>query len=352
MEKSSTYYSDLITRYFAGEATPEEVTVLVDWVMADPSNQKLFEDCRQTWDHIEKSRIESSVDLDRDWNKLSTRIRHIEQMKSLQTQTSKHSFKVLPLDSERPSVRYNFYPYLKVAAILLLLLIPAWLIYRNFIAPGTERLVADHSVVEAMLPDGTSVALNAGSTLDYPTHFVNNQREVNLNGEAYFDVAHNVTKPFVISNGNVRIKALGTAFNVNTRINNDMMEIVLTRGRVAVYFQDQPVLRVILEPGEKAALSVTSRNIIKSVNPDENYMAWKTRRINFSDQPLDVVVATLTRVYHTDISVRIGELNNCRLTATFDHQSLESVLNVLKTTLDITINNNASGIELSGKGCN
>jgi len=352
MEKISTYYLDLITRYFAGEITADEVTIMVDWIMADPANQKLFEDYQLTWDHIEKSRIESSVDLEKDLNKVNTRIRHMEQMKLLADKAADHSYKVLPLDPERPPVRYNFYPYLRIAAVFLLLLIPAWLIYRNFIGPGTERIIAEHSIVETILPDGTSVALNAGSTLEYPTHFVGNQREVTLNGEGYFDVAHNASKPFVISNRNVRIKALGTAFNVNTRVTDDMMEVVLTRGKVAVYFQDQPGLRVILEPGEKAALSFTHQNIIKSINTDENYMAWKTRNITFSNQALDVVVATLNRIYHTNISIRTGELTNCRLTATFNHQSLESVLNVLKTTLDITVNNNASGIELSGKGCN
>jgi len=352
MEKNTTYYHNLISRYFAGEVTPDEVTVMVDWIMADPANQKLFEDYQLTWDHIEKSMINSSVDLDKDWNKISTRIRHIEQMKSIETDTDEHPYKVLPLDPERPPMRYNFYTYLRVAAVLLLLLIPAWLIYRNFIGQGTERIVAEHSIVETILPDGTSVSLNTGSTLDYPARFTDNRREVTLNGEAYFDVARNPSKPFVISNGNVRIKALGTAFNVNTKVVNDIMEVVLTRGKVAVYFQGRPGLRVILEPGEKAALSVNRQTIIKSVNPDENYLACKTRKINFSNQALDGVVATLNRVYHTNIYIRTGELNNCRLTATFDHQSLESVLTVLKTTLDITIYNNDSGIELSGKVCN
>jgi len=352
MEKDSAYYLDLITRYFSGEATPEEVTVMVDWIMADPANQKLFEEYQLTWTHIEKSMIASSADLDNDWNKINTRIRHIQQMNSLETEAAEQPFKTLPLEPERAPVRYNIYTYLRVAAVILLLLIPAWLIYRNFTGKGTERLVAGDSIVETILPDGTSVSLNAGSTLDYPARFTGGMREVTLNGEAYFDVVPDAAQPFIVSNGNVRIKVLGTAFNVNTKAVDDMMDVILTRGRVAVYFEDQPVLRVVLEPGEKAALSVTHQNIIKSVNPDENYMAWKTRKISFTDQSLEMVVATLNRVYHKSISIRPGELNNCRLTATFDHQSLESVLNVLKTTLDITINNIDTGIELSGKGCN
>ncbi|MEI6456234.1 MAG: FecR domain-containing protein [bacterium] len=354
MEKNETYFNDLIIRYFAGEATSEEITDLSSWVMADAANQKLFDDYRKTWEVIEKDKLSGSLVIDKDWNLVGKLIRQREQINDLEgrSESGEETYKILPMDPERPSRRYNLLPIFRVAAIMLILLIPAWLIYRNFIAPANEHLAAGHAVVETLLPDGTLVSLNAGSTLDYPVRFVDGQRDVTLDGEAYFDVAHNASKPFVISNGPVRIKALGTAFNVNTKLTDDQMEMVLTRGRVAVYFENQPGIKVILEPGEKAALSVSRQTIIKSENPDENYMAWKTRRITFSNQPLETVVATLSNVYHTEIRIRPGELRNCRLTATFDHQSLESVLHVLSTTLELSVSNIGSEIELSGKECN
>ncbi len=354
MEKNETYCNDLITRYFSGEAAPEEIALLGDWVMADPLNQRLFEDYRKTWEAIERDRIGKYTDVGKDLTIVTRMIRQREQISELEGRSADgdNGYRILPIDPERPLQRYNFMPFFRVAVILLLLLVPAWLIYRNFISPDSEHLTAGLTVVESVLPDGTAVSLNAGSSLDYPAHFVDHERNVTLQGEGYFDVAHNVTKPFVISNGQVRIKALGTAFNVNTRVTGDMMEVILTRGRVAVWFEDNPGIRVILEPGEKAALSVTHKTIFKSVNPDENYMSWKTRRINFSNQPIGNVVATLNNVYQSNIFIKPGNLKNCRLTATFDHQSLESVLHVLTTTLELTVSNNGKEIELSGKECN
>jgi ferric-dicitrate binding protein FerR (iron transport regulator) len=354
MKRDHKYYNDLIIRYFVGEADPEEIHSLGEWVGKDPSNRKLFDDSRKSWELIERDRLMRSMDIEQELNVVDRLIRQRQQIGELEWRSASGAddFKILPIDPERPVRRFNLMPLLRIAAILLVLLVPAWLIYRNFIEPVNERLTAGNSVVESVLPDGTVVSLNSGSALDYPAHFVKPLREVTLDGEGYFDVAHDASKPFVIANGSVRIKALGTAFNVNTRVTGDMMEVVLTRGRVAVYFDNRPELRVILEPGEKASLSVSRNTIIKSFNPDENYMSWKTRRINFSNQPLETVVATLNNVYHSNITVKPGNLQNCRLTATFDHQSLEAVLHVLTTTLELTARNNGSGIELSGKECN
>jgi len=375
MEMIEAFYIELITRYFSGEATTEELVLLDDWVKSDPVNRQIFDDYRKTWLTIEKSRITSTLDLDEEWEKLQSLIHALPGQadnKTLsdesvsppykgkpepvtvgsQARKKDSAYKVLPVDMERPITRFNFYPFFRLAAVIIVLLIPAFLIYRNLLSPDVKHLVAEKSVVETLLPDGTRVTLNAGSTLDYPDHFVDDIREVSLTGEAYFTVTHDPAKPFIVSSGTVRIKVMGTSFNVNTKVKKDMLDVILTEGMVYVYFEEEPSSQVILVTGEKAAVTVADKSISKSINPDKNYLSWKTRKMTFTNQTLDEVVTTLNHVYQSELRIQTGGLGQCRLTATFDHQSLESVLLVLKSTLDITISNSPPGITLSGKGCN
>lgn len=206
-------------------------------------------------------------------------------------------------------------------------------------------------MVDTSLPDGTFVSLNRGSTIEYPEHFSGNNREIKLTGEAYFSVKHDDKSKFVIANGNVRIEDIGTSFYVNTHKSAGQMEVVLTEGKAMVYFKDNPSGQVVISAGERADIGLAGNNIIKSINHDENYIAWKTKRFVFTNNTLIEVVTILNKGYHSDIRISGNNINNCRLTAIFDNQSLESVLNVIKSTLDVSIISNGSTFEISGRKC-
>jgi ferric-dicitrate binding protein FerR (iron transport regulator) len=108
---------------------------------------------------------------------------------------------------------------------------------------------------------------------------------------------------------------------------------------------------MLLHPGEKAVVLKQFGEIVKKENDDPNFMAWKTKRLEFIDTPLSEIIDVLRKVYHKDISVLNPEILDCRITATFEQQSLETVLKVLQSTIDIEVKANASGIEISGNGC-
>jgi ferric-dicitrate binding protein FerR (iron transport regulator) len=151
--------------------------------------------------------------------------------------------------------------------------------------------------------------------------------------------------------GNVRIEDIGTSFYVNTSKSFGQMEVVLAEGKAAVYFEDNPSGQVVVSPGERVDIRLSENNIIKSINQDGNYLAWKTRRFVFTNNTLIEVVTLLNKVYHSDIRIPGNNINNCRLTATFDNQSLESVLNVIKSTLDVSVIPKGSTFEISGRKC-
>ena len=326
MATTSTYYIDLITRYFFGEATPDEINELETWVKADPANSILFSEYQKTWKTIENTRIESSIDLDHEFNNLKSEIRNPK--------------------SEIISWA------LRIAAIFILLAVPTFFLYRYLTLPIEKQLTAATEMVEQTLPDGTVVTLNAGASLSYPSRFEGSFRKVTLHGEAWFEVAHDKTKPFIIAAENVRIRVVGTSFFVNTKTWDDTKEIILSSGIVRVYYDDRPEKTALLLPGDKVELITDGYSIIKTANEDVNFLAWKTKHLVFENTPLNEVVALLTKVYHTSIRLSDDRLSDCRITTTFDRQSLESVLNVLKATLDLQVRNSGAGIELSGHGCN
>ena len=367
MENNSTYHSELIVKYLAGEITEEETLVLKGWMQSDPQNQKLFEEYRNTWLAIEYTKIDSSVVVDEEWSKLKLKITSGQADKRTSGQkvgsrqsavssqdrkprTSKTGFITLPLFNYNRKTSISQWA-IRIAAVLILVAIPAFLLFRYFNNSGNKVITAQNQIVITNLPDGTSVSLNSGSTIEFSENFKGNRREVKLTGEAWFSVKHDDKSKFVIINGNARIEDIGTSFYVNTNKSVGQMEVILSEGKATVYLNDNPSGQVDITPGERADIWLKGNKIIKSINQDENYMAWKTKRFVFSNNTLIEVVALLNKVYHSDIRLSGNNLNNCRLTAIFDNQSLESVLNVIKSTLDVSIISNGSTIEISGDKC-
>ncbi len=331
MKKTETYYETLLAKYFSAEANKEELAELFSWINADPSNKKLFGEYKKSWELTEKSIIDSIVDTDKEWSAFSEK--YITEQES----------KSRTLFYARPAV------FLRVAAVIILLIIPSFFIYKAYINKQTEMLIAENNVVESVLPDGTKIALNRGATLEYPAKFRNEFREVSLEGEAYFDVAHNENKAFVISSGDLKIKVLGTSFYV--KANNGKAEVILSSGKVLLYYESDPGVQTMLHPGEKASTLNNEGIIVKVINEDRNFLAWKTKRFEFVDTPMSEIIELLSNVYRKEIVVLNPEILNCRITATFNQQSLEAILNVIQSTIEINVKPNGSGIEISGNGC-
>lgn len=330
MDKTATYYETLIARYLSVEATPSEVEELNAWLKADEANQKLFKEYRKSWMLSESLRVDEKIDVESEWNEFMSKTDIKEEAVTRKL---------------RPDSRRRF---LSIAAVLLVLILPS-LVYFLFIAePNAEMLFAEYQLIESTLPDGTQVTLNKGATLTYPKKFRGEVRNVKLEGEAYFDVAHNKDKAFIIEANDLQIKVLGTSFYVHTASTNNTMEVVLMEGSVQL---DYLSTSMKMQPGDKATVHKKTGKILKNKHKDPNLLAWKTKKLQFDDTPLSEIIELLNKVYHKDIVVLNPEILNCRITASFNSQSFESILLVLQSTIDITARPNGSKIELSGKGC-
>jgi len=343
MNDNSTYYTDLVTRYFSGETTEDELRLLSDWLKADAKNEEFFTQFRKTWQLVEKQNIHASVNPDLEWKAIQSKINtSAGQIDS--------PVKVIQLNQKKSLISSSHSIWLAAAAVVILLISTVQLYY-YFSKPSNITVTAQASNIEQILPDGSVVSLHAGSQITYPSAFDSKTRKVELKGEAYFEVAHDKTKPFIVASGDARVEVLGTKFNVNTLTSAGTMEVILTSGKVSVFYSRNPQENVLLSPGEKAVLLVDKEQISKTPNADPNYMAWKTRVLEFDNETLEQVVITLQNVYQTPVKLADPALSMCRVTASFDGQSLESVLQVIKETLDLQVKQNGKVIEVSGNGC-
>jgi ferric-dicitrate binding protein FerR (iron transport regulator) len=344
MIDNATYYTDLIARYFSGEIREDELRFLSDWLKDGSQNQELFRQYKKTWLLLEKQIIHSKVNTDQEWIAMQAKI--FTPVTGIETPVN-----VISLNQNRNNIKSYVQNMWKAAAVLIILLASSVMLYLYLSRPAKFVITAQATNLEKVLPDGSVVSLHAGSQITYPESFSSNTRNVELIGEAYFKVTHDKTKPFIVASGPARVEVLGTQFNMNTHTLNGAMEVVLTSGKVSVYYKGLQKDNVLLMPGEKAELNTEQKHICKSTNTDPNYMAWKTHVLIFDNETLQQVVNTLHNVYQTPIQIADARLSYCRVTATFNNQSLQSVLEVIKETLDLQVNQNEGKVIISGKGC-
>ncbi|AXB58698.1 FecR family protein [Flavobacterium fluviale] len=178
-----------------------------------------------------------------------------------------------------------------------------------------------------VLADGTKVYLNTVSSIKYPTQFNGDQRIVELEGEAYFEVAKNKNKPFIVKSGSQSIEVLGTHFNVHAYTNESVVKTTLLEGSVAVSYKNQ---KSILKPGQQSSISDNFSKIkIKEVDT-EAAVAWKNGRFKFDNADLKTVMKQLERWYGIKVEYR-GDVSDVRFNGgTFMNKNLSEVLKVLE----------------------
>jgi transmembrane sensor len=175
------------------------------------------------------------------------------------------------------------------------------------------------------LPDGSKVWLNAASTIKFPTAFTGNQRQVELTGEAYFEVAHDAQKPFYVNAKGMNVQVLGTHFNVNAYEDEDAMTTTLLEGKVTVN-------SAVLKPGQEAVLTQDERLTVRN-NPDaEESIAWKNGLFIFSNENIASIMRKLSRWYDIDVEYK-GDVSGKSLWGTISRfEKVSEVLKMLELT--------------------
>ncbi|NOR75803.1 MAG: DUF4974 domain-containing protein [Draconibacterium sp.] len=181
------------------------------------------------------------------------------------------------------------------------------------------------------LPDGTKVWLNSETTLEFPSEFLAETREVNLSGQAYFDVHHNPDKPFIIHTNFGDIEVKGTSFDLKVYENEQTLETTLVEGIVSIGIQNKETINIL--PGQRTVFDFKTKEITTREVDVNLYTSWIKGLFVFKDISLITISKELERWYDIDFEFANNSLENIRYSGEFDkNQSVDDILELLSKT--------------------
>ncbi|MFV0593227.1 MAG: FecR family protein [Draconibacterium sp.] len=186
------------------------------------------------------------------------------------------------------------------------------------------------------LSDGTRVTINSGSVIKYPVNFPGQKREVQLTGEAFFEVTTDSLRPFIVHSGNIDVEVYGTSFNVNSFEEEENVTTTLVEGKVGV-LSDVTSQKQELCPGEQSVYSKSSLNMEKKQVNIKEYTSWKDGRFYFRNMPVSDITKILERWYDVDFEFNNNDIRSIRFNGNLKRcDNIQTILNKLSKTNEIT----------------
>jgi transmembrane sensor len=324
---------NLLAKDLAGETNEKEKQAMAEWIDKSQENRTLYKQTKSDWKMMDK--MNAQFNVDNAWNKLYNRILTEEpDLTADNTIRKVHPY------------RFLLTPVRIAAAILVLALLGASVMYfTNRMQEVNVTAAVNERGKQVILPDGSSVFLNGYSTIRYPKHFKKRSREVKLSGEAFFEVSPDKDKPFRIFANDACIKVLGTSFNVDARGDDHQVEVYVSTGIVELSVVDNMNNKVLLKPGTIGLLKQKTVTARKSEN--ENSIAWKTGCMTFYETRLSEVTPILNNFYNVNIVIREPGVDSTRITAEYNNDPLDEILEVICKQNHLTVEKSDNMIYLS-----
>lgn len=312
---------NLTIKKLAKEASKEELKQLDLLIDGNEEHLKTQNEIIRTWEAGSKAEGITNQETEIEWKRLN---------------------KVIDESTKKKST-FSFY---KIAVAITFIIVGSVTFY-SLIYNAKTTIVADNVQME-VLKDGSTVTLNSNALLTYSKDFNQSDRELVLEGEAYFEVEKNKLKPFVIHAHGIDIIVVGTSFNVKSKEGGETSEVVVNTGTVKMSSKSNSILLTV---GEKGVLIRKSGKLFKTQNDNPNFQSWKTRNFEFDDTPMMDVINLLNDVYGKSLYIENSQLQKCPITVSFQDLPFESILRVLENTLDLTIEENTLGLLITGDSC-
>lgn len=239
--------------------------------------------------------------------------------------------------------------YWYAAAAVALVLLTTALYFFN---PTVNQVTARGDRTFIILEDETKVWLNAESRLTYPRSFKGKAtREIELEGEAYFDVTENKQKPFIVHTSDIRIKVLGTSFNVRSYGKDRTIETTLIEGKVTIE-SSLDSTKLTLLPNQQAVFEKETKKIfLEDKDEAVGFTSWRDGQLLFDDRPLSDIVNELERWFNVTIEVEDRASLHCHFSAKVDNKTLEEVLELFKDAEGIDYRIDGAKVLILGKLC-
>lgn len=303
-----------IIKYIKGEADTAERKLVIEWIRKDIKNQKRYNILKANY-------VASNLDS---LNVSDMDLRHTRFM------------------AKRTKKRKRYLAAV-VASVLLPIIVWQLTVPKDAVSPNTVDLYGQDEINVAtghgnhkkvVLPDGSTITLNAESSLTYPEKFSDSIRQVTLIGEAFFDIKKDISKPFIVNTEDITIKVLGTSFNVKSYPEDKRTETTLVTGKVEI-FQQKIEKPIILTPSQRAVFDKEKNSVKLDKVDSEDIIAWREGKLVFDQTPLKQVVSDLNRKYDVEFVIRSDTLLQYKYTGEFNNLSLEEVLELLKISSPI-----------------
>lgn len=329
MKSENEHIDDLLGKYLSGEASEPEAVEAEAWIRESEENQRHFDQLSRIFRSAAAIRDYRKYDTDAAWLKVRANLR-------------KSNGKVVSMNASPGSWWW------KAAAAVLLVLAAAVYLFRG--DGGTTQEIQVVAVAKALsdtLPNGTGVFLNKETKVLYSYDRKKKRHEIKLEGEAYFDVNQAPGEDLIVQAGEVFIRDIGTAFNVNAYPGSDIVEVLVEEGEVAFYTAKNPGIR-LKESGRAIYNRKTGEFRIEA--PEPNITAYKTRFFVFSDVPLSEAISSLNEVYDTTLVID-DKIRNCPITVSFRDESIDEIAAIISETLALESRRQDGKIILTGNGC-
>lgn len=310
----------LISRLLSGNITDDERKELDRWLSENPDNKKYLGQLINLWQSSHPAFDPEDIHVD-------NAIRDIHhKMEESDKLPQGKSFKILVW-------------WQRIAAVLFIpvIVLMGYLLSRDTdFNPQTayQEVFSPYGVRSKIsLPDGSSVWLNSGSKLKYPIEFKSGSRNVSLTGEAFFEVRSDKKNPFVVHTEQMKVEATGTAFNVEAYQTDTIVAVTLVHGKVDVDISGRRKLD--MQPSQRICFNNQSNKYKLSTVDTYKWIAWKDGVLAFRDDRLDYVFKKIGLMYNVEISVKDVDIASQLYRATFEGESLDEILNLLKLSAPI-----------------
>lgn len=306
-----------LIKYVLQETDEIESQEIKQWIASDPAHQKQYQHIQLIWEKSLTAPQSKQIDVEEAWKKFQGR-----------------------KGKKRPFLSKQLFlsSWYKVAAAITVIFVASFLLYSNLMQPDNAllsnlKLSSENKSLSHTLFDGSIITLNKDSKLTFKQSFIDPYRKVNLlEGEAFFEVERNESRPFEVNVGPAKITVLGTSFNVKKQ--NEQIEVILKSGSVQIDFEEEVH---IIKPGDKLFIDGVKGLLSISKVQDQLYNYYVGKYFEANETPLWRVVEVLNQAYNANIIISNEHLRNLPLTTTFSNDSLDNNLEVLKATFGLTI---------------
>ncbi len=330
----------LIYKSLKGDISDQEQQQLDNWLEEDAANQQLRDQVQQEWELSEAYEPNLRIDTKADFQKLKARIEEYDKAEKKASDEGR----VVPLRRR----------WLSIAAGLLLAFSLAWWLWPNTPDPVqySEITTGEGEKRELLLADGSTVWLNENSKLIFPDRFVDDQRLIKLEGEAFFSVQKNTDSPFIIQTVHeAEIQVLGTSFLVQATSGSEQVLVEVATGTVRLQ-NNAKEQQLVLTAGERGIWSTADNSAQKSEAGNQNIYAWQSGVLRFEQTPMPQVIADVERYFQVSITAENPNILDCIVSARFPDPELEEVLTAITFTLDLEWSRNDQGqYSITGDGC-